>query len=61
MKIDQPLKVNKLSHDTTLVVRMRLTRQLRFRAWIAARLIMLAAIVLGCGFEMQPMEWVDAE
>ncbi len=52
-----PYRINKLSYPTTMqvdiTVAVELTRQLRFRLWLAKRLIRLAARVLGCGIEVK--------
>jgi hypothetical protein len=35
-----------------MVVDFKLTRQFKIRSWIASRLIILAALILGCGIEI---------
>jgi len=52
-----PHKITKLSKDTTMNVNITyavtLTRQLKFRVWLATRLMILAAKILGCGIEIR--------
>ena len=44
--------LKKLSKDTTLKIRMNLTKEFRLRRWIFMKLVVLAAWVLGCGLQV---------
>ena len=39
--------------DVTLVLEFHVTREWKVRYWIAVRLLRLAALVLGCGIEIE--------
>lgn len=45
-------KLKKLTKETTLTIEFELTREFVIRKWIAVRLIILAAWILGCGVEV---------
>ena len=42
-----------MPHDVTMIVNLHLTREFRFRKWIAVHLIELAILILGCGIEVK--------
>lgn len=42
------IHLNSLTKRVTLEVRIKITRQFRFRIWLAVRLVRLTAWVLGC-------------
>ena len=44
--------LDRLSKNTTMVATVRVARGFRLRLWLAARLMVLAALALGCGFEL---------
>ena len=45
--------MTKLPRGTTMHVTIHLTRRIMVRYWIAVRLFYLAALVLGCGIEIE--------
>ncbi len=47
------INFRKFDHSVTLNVRLKLTREFYIRKWIAQHLIILAALVLGCGIEIE--------
>ncbi len=44
-----PLEVKKLPQDITLIVSVKLTRELKVRLWLAKRLWALGTKIAGCG------------
>ena len=44
-----PLKMKKLNKQVTLVVDIKLTRELKIRMWLAKRLWILGVKIAGCG------------
>lgn len=46
------IPIRRLDKKSTLTVRIQVTREFRVRAWLAARLITLAARILGCGVDI---------
>lgn len=52
-------KLRKMTPEITMVVRIVETKEFVVRKWIAARLICLAARVLGCLWEIETEEQDD--
>lgn len=48
--------INRLTHDETLTVTVKMSRQFRFRLAVAIFLIRLAAKILGCRYEVVEAE-----
>lgn len=45
--------VKSMAEHFTIKVRMRRVREARIRVWLASAFIRLAALILGCGIEME--------
>jgi len=52
-------KVRKMTPEITMTVRIVETKEWKARKWIAARLISLTALVLGCSSEIETEEQDD--
>lgn len=48
--------IDKLDKNVTLAVEIRETPNFKIRKWIATRLLVLAALVLGCNLEIEDGE-----
>lgn len=53
------LELRRLSNKTTLHIKFRLTKEFKIRTWIAAQLLKLTALILGCGIEFEDPEYSD--
>jgi hypothetical protein len=42
----------KLTHQTTMKVTLHMTREIKFRIFVAKQLLKLVALILGCGIEI---------
>lgn len=49
------VNIKKLNHNTTMNIKVKVTRQFRIRTKIAVVLFKVAAFVLGCGVEIEEM------
>jgi len=47
------IAIRKMNKNVTLSVKIKFTRELKLRLWIATKLMNLAAIILGCGFDIE--------
>ncbi|MBI9042906.1 MAG: hypothetical protein JEZ06_00385 [Anaerolineaceae bacterium] len=46
-------EVRKLDKNTTLTVEVRYSPEFKLRVWVAAKLFMLAGLILGCSVEFE--------
>lgn len=49
---DINVKMNRLSHDVKLNIRIQQTRRFRLRMWLGVRCLRLAAWIMGCDIEV---------
>lgn len=47
------LAIKKLDQQTVLHVKIKIAKELKVRLWIARNLIWLAAIIMGCGVNVE--------
>ena len=53
------IPIKKLTDNFTMIVTFHETKEWKIRKWIAEKLIVLAARVLGCGIEFEGVEEVE--
>lgn len=49
--MSNPINLRKFGKSVEIEISFHLTKEIRFRKWLAVRLIRLAALVLGCGIK----------
>ena len=55
-KMNVPINLRKLNNSIKIEVSLHLTKEFKFRLWVAVKFMRLAALVLGCG-----IKFVDGE